>query len=109
LKNIAKKTKMVAVCNPNTPTGHSIDKDEIHRFIKEVPPDVIIMDEAYMEFADLDRFPDTISKFKSGCENLFIMRTLSKAYGLAGFRVGYGIGDERIIEILIDRFFIIHV
>ncbi len=101
IKNITENTKMVTVCNPNNPTGLSIDKDEIYDFIKNVPPDVlIIMDEAYMEFAEPDRFPDTISMYKERYENLFIIRTLSKAYGLAGFRVGYGIGDENIIEIL---------
>jgi histidinol-phosphate aminotransferase len=92
---------MLAVCNPNNPTGLSLDKDDIYSFIEKVPSDVmIIMDEAYMEFADPDRFPDSIEKFKKGRENLFVIRTLSKAFGLAGFRVGYGVGDERIIEIL---------
>jgi len=101
LKRITKKTKMVTVCNPNNPTGHSINKDEIERFISDVPANVlIIMDEAYMEFANTAEFPDTISMFKQGYENLFIIRTLSKAYGLAGFRVGFGIGNERLIEIL---------
>jgi histidinol-phosphate aminotransferase len=101
LNKISERTKMLAVCNPNNPTGLALDKDDIYRFIDSVPSEVlIIMDEAYMEFADQDRFPDSIAKFKEGRENLFIIKTLSKAYGLAGFRVGYGVGDERIIEIL---------
>jgi histidinol-phosphate aminotransferase len=98
---ITERTKIVVVANPNNPTGHALDREEIYNFIKAVPSDVlIIMDEAYMEFADRDRFPDTISKFKKGYKNLIILRTLSKAYGLAGFRVGYGVGDAQIIEIM---------
>ena len=101
LDKITERTKMLAVCNPNNPTGLALDKNEVYSFIEKVPPDVlIIMDEAYMEFADPDRFPDSIARFKDGQENLFVIRTLSKAFGLAGFRVGYGVGDERIIEIL---------
>jgi histidinol-phosphate aminotransferase len=56
------------------------------------------MDEAYMEFADEEKSADTISRFKEGHKNLFITKTLSKIYGLAGLRVGYGIGDEGIVE-----------
>ncbi len=101
LNKITERTKMLVVCNPNNPTGLALDKNEIYSFIDKVPSEVlIIMDEAYMEFADPGRFPDSIAKFKEGRENLFVIRTLSKAYGLAGFRVGYGVGDERIIEIL---------
>ncbi len=101
VKRITAKTKFIALCNPNNPTGHAIDRDRIYRFIEKVPREVlIIMDEAYAEFADPDSFPDTVARFKEGHDNLFIIKTLSKAYGLAGFRVGYGIGDERIVELM---------
>jgi histidinol-phosphate aminotransferase len=58
------------------------------------------MDEAYMDFADMDAFPDTIGMFREGRRNIVIVRTLSKAFGLAGFRVGYGIGDESMISLI---------
>lgn len=101
VRRITAKTKFIALCNPNNPTGHAINRDRIYRFIEKVPREVlIIMDEAYAEFADPDSFPDTVARFKAGHDNLFIIKTLSKAYGLAGFRVGYGIGDERIVELM---------
>ncbi len=101
LRKITRKTKLIAVCNPNNPTGHALDKDGIYRFLERIPDDVlIIMDEAYMEFADPETFPDSIGKFKGGQNNIIIIKTLSKAYGLAGFRVGYGIGDVDVIEIM---------
>jgi histidinol-phosphate aminotransferase len=91
-------TKVVCLCNPNNPTGHALPKKKLHSFIEKIPRNVLIlMDEAYVEFADQEESPDTISMFKDGYENLFITRTLSKIYGLAGLRVGYGIGDERIV------------
>ena len=96
---INKKTKMIAICNPNNPTGDTLTKDEMKYFIKKVPENIIlVVDEAYMDFADNDIFPDTISLIKNGLENLYIIRTLSKAYGLAGLRVGYGIGNHKINE-----------
>jgi histidinol-phosphate aminotransferase len=101
LKRITPRTKMIALCNPNNPTGHALGRDAVSRFISRVPEDLLIlMDEAYMEFADPAVFPDSISLFKSGRENLFIIRTLSKALGLAGFRVGYGIGQRGLLELM---------
>ena len=98
---ITPRTRVVCICNPNNPTGHAISRDEIYRFIEGVPQNVLIlMDEAYGEFADSETFPDTISKLKEGRNNLFITRTFSKVYGLAGFRVGYGIGDPALIELM---------
>ncbi len=91
---ITGRTKVIALCNPNNPTGHALEKNEVYRFIETMPNEVLIlMDEAYMDFANLEEFPDTISLFKKGADNLIIVRTLSKAYGIAGFRVGYGIAD----------------
>jgi histidinol-phosphate aminotransferase len=101
LKKIEKSTKIIVLCNPNNPTGHALVRDEVYEFVEKVPEDVLmVMDEAYMEFADPVVFPDSISLFKKGYKNLFIIRTLSKAYGLAGYRVGYGIADEPLIELI---------
>ena len=97
IASINKKTKLIAICNPNNPTGHTLKKDEMYRFIEKIPDDILlVVDEAYMDFADSRVFPDTISMIKNEVKNLYIIRTLSKAYGLAGLRVGYGIGPSEI-------------
>ena len=98
-RRITPRTKAVCVCNPNNPTGHVLPAEEVERFIEGVPGSVLIlMDEAYGDFAP--DFPDTVSLFKKGRRNLLVIRTLSKAYGMAGFRVGYGIADERAVAVM---------
>ncbi len=99
--HITERTKVIALCNPNNPTGHALRREDVHGFVEAVPDEVLIlMDEAYMDFADMDKFPDTISLFKKGAHNLIIIRTLSKAYGIAGFRVGYGIADTGLTALI---------
>jgi histidinol-phosphate aminotransferase len=101
LGHVTDRTKIVALCNPNNPTGHALGREAVHRFVEAVPERLLIlMDEAYMEFANPDEFPDTLSLFREGRENLLIIRTLSKALGLAGFRVGYGIGHSDLIALM---------
>ena len=101
LSKVSPRTKAVVVCNPNNPTGHVLGGDAVRLFVERVPRGVLIlMDEAYGDFADGGAFPDTVSMFKSGFRNLLVVRTLSKAYGMAGFRVGYGIGDEAVISVM---------
>jgi histidinol-phosphate aminotransferase len=101
LDRITDKTKVIALCNPNNPTGHALGREEVHRFVERVPKEVLIlMDEAYMDFAEQETFPDSISLFKQGADNLSIVRTLSKAYGIAGFRVGYGIADPGLTALM---------
>lgn len=101
LKRITKKTCCVALCNPNNPTGHGLPPDQVISFVEKVPDRVVIlMDEAYMDFAPPGLAPDTMGLFKGGRRNLLIVRTLSKAYGLAGFRVGFGIGDPGLIGLM---------
>jgi histidinol-phosphate aminotransferase len=100
-KRITDKTKLIALCNPNNPTGHALRRDDVYRFIDTVPRNVlIIMDEAYAEFSNPGLFPESVTKLREGHDNLFIIKTLSKAYGLAGFRVGYGIGDAGIVQLM---------
>jgi histidinol-phosphate aminotransferase len=100
-QRVTGRTKFITLCNPNNPTGHALHRDEVYGLIDAVPADVlIIMDEAYAEFADQGAFPDSVSKFKGGHENVFVIKTMSKAYGLAGFRVGYGIGDAGIVQLM---------
>lgn len=97
---ITPNTRLIFVANPNNPTGTSVKSDELARFIQVVPENVgLALDEAYIEFLDhpLDLLPDIRAGRKS---NLLLMRTFSKIYGLAGLRLGYGIGHPEFIAAL---------
>lgn len=90
-KEVSLKTKIVILCSPNNPTGTIIRKKELEMFLQNCPPHVlIILDEAYSDFVEENDFPNGIqyvlNKFP-----IIALRTLSKVYGLAGIRVGYGI------------------
>ncbi|MCL1950328.1 MAG: histidinol-phosphate transaminase [Turicibacter sp.] len=97
LKAIDPFTRMVWVCNPNNPTGTYVNSHALEAFLHQVPDNVlVILDEAYLEYAVAEDFPKSIplvNKFK----NLLILRTFSKAYGLAAFRIGYGVGAGELI------------
>jgi histidinol-phosphate aminotransferase len=95
---INEKTKMVFVCNPNNPTGTIVGKQELLSFIDTVPSHIlIIMDEAYFEYADSEEYLDTMPLLDQ-YPNIVILRTFSKIYGLASLRVGYGIMHEEIAK-----------
>ena len=100
LRAITPKTRVIFVANPNNPTGTLIPTADIERLIREVPANVLIaMDEAYIEF--LDEPFDLLPMIRSGqVPNLLLMRTFSKIYGLAGLRLGYGIGHPDLIAAL---------
>ena len=100
LKAITPKTRIVFVANPNNPTGTFAPREELIRFVNEIPDDVLlVMDEAYIEF--LDDAVDLVSLVRLGArKNLILMRTFSKIYGLAGMRIGYGIADAELIAAL---------
>lgn len=93
---ISDRTKMVYIANPNNPTGTYITESEFEQFMRKVPGDVlVVMDEAYFEFAqDVSDYPHSL---RYDFDNVITLRTFSKAYGLAGFRVGYGIASKKII------------
>ena len=100
IRSITEKTSLIFLTNPNNPTGSHFSEDDFSGFIKQVPEDVIvIVDEAYIEFARdkkiFNALKDPLSDPRIVC-----LRTFSKAYGLAGFRVGYGIMDREIAEII---------
>lgn len=97
LEAIAPQTRVVFVANPNNPTGTVATKEELLRFVEQVPPHVLlVMDEAYIEF--LDDAADLIALVRSGAKpNLLLMRTFSKIFGLAGLRLGYGIAHPELI------------
>lgn len=91
-------TRVVFVCNPNNPTGEAVREDELLAFLERVPSDVIVvLDEAYREFIVDPDVPDGLA-IARGRENVVVIRTLSKAYGLAGLRVGFAIATPRIAE-----------
>lgn len=101
LAAITPETRMVIVCNPNNPTGTIVSSEQIDAFLDQLPDHVLaVFDEAYFELMPDDQKPDLISKIKAGRENLIVLRTFSKAYGLAGLRIGYAVGHAELIEAL---------
>lgn len=93
-------TRIVLVCNPNNPTSTAVDRESLGRFIAAVPSDVlVVVDEAYREFVDHARIPDGLDFYRER-ENVAVLRTFSKAYGLAALRVGYCIAHEPVAEAL---------
>jgi histidinol-phosphate aminotransferase len=100
LKAITPKTRIVFVANPNNPTGTLAPREEVIELVNNVPDDVLlVMDEAYIEF--LDDAVDLVPLVRMGVrKNLILMRTFSKIYGLAGLRIGYGIGNPDLIAAL---------
>jgi histidinol-phosphate aminotransferase len=88
---ITPRTRIVFIANPNNPTGTHVGKAALERFLREVPPDVIVvLDEAYTEYADAHDYPDGLA-YRALHPRLAVVRTFSKIYGLAGLRVGYAV------------------
>ncbi|WP_077213796.1 histidinol-phosphate transaminase [Bacillus dakarensis] len=100
LQAIDERTNVVWVCNPNNPTGAYIGKDALLSFINRVPKEtLVVLDEAYFEYVVAEDYLDSIDLVDQ-FENLIILRTFSKAYGLASLRIGYGISNEKVIRAL---------
>ncbi|WP_024876545.1 histidinol-phosphate transaminase [Saccharomonospora piscinae] len=98
LAAITPRTRVVFVCNPNNPTGTAVRRDELTAFLDRVPEDVlVVLDEAYREFVTDPDVPDGM-EFAPARRNVAVLRTFSKAYGLAGLRVGYAVAAEEVIE-----------
>jgi len=98
LAAINEKTKIIWICNPNNPTGTYVNKKSLCNFLNSVPANVLIaIDEAYIEYASATDFPDTLAMIAK-YPNLVILRTFSKVYGLASFRIGFGIGNTDFIQ-----------
>lgn len=97
-KEITDKTKFIFLPNPNNPTGTYVNKEQFESFIKKVPQNVIIViDEAYFEYADAPDYPDSLD-YRKQHKYIITMRTFSKIYGLAGLRVGYAFTDPELVE-----------
>ncbi len=93
-------TRIALICNPNNPTGTAVGREAIEQFIQSVPDDLlIVIDEAYCEFVNPDVIPDGLDFYRS-YPNVAVLRTFSKAYGLAALRVGYCVAHEEIADAL---------
>ncbi|MEU5000989.1 histidinol-phosphate transaminase [Streptomyces sp. NPDC021622] len=97
---ITDRTRLIFVCNPNNPTGTVVRRAELERFLDRVPSDVlVVLDEAYIEFIRDVEVPNGIELYRER-PNVAVLRTFSKAYGLAGLRVGFAIAHEPVAAAL---------
>lgn len=97
---ITDRTKLVLVCQPNNPTGVAATRAELDVFLERVPPHVlVVLDEAYVEFVTDSRIPDGLEYYRR-YPNVAVLRTFSKAYGLAGLRIGYAISHSDVAAAL---------
>ena len=98
LSLISKNTKLIYVANPNNPTGTLLSDDELYSFLKKVPKNIpVVLDQAYFEYLNIE---DHSIGWLNEFENLIITRTFSKAYGLAGLRVGYSLCSPLIADFI---------
>lgn len=98
---INKRTRLAVVCNPNNPTGTIVTADEVDDFLERVPDHVLVLfDEAYYELVASDEYPDTLAYVRDGRANVMVMRSFSKAYGLAGLRLGYALAAPEVLAAL---------
>jgi histidinol-phosphate aminotransferase len=97
---LSPRTKLVFVANPNNPTGTAVAPGDLEEFLAAVPADVpVVLDEAYYEYLPPELRPDTLRFVRAG-RLVLVLRTFSKIYGLAGMRIGYGIGPAPLIDLL---------
>jgi histidinol-phosphate aminotransferase len=100
LAAITERTRLVLVCTPNNPTGPVVHQGELDAFLDRVPSDVlVVIDEAYLEFVTDPEVPDALATYRQR-PNVAVLRTFSKAYGLAGLRVGYAVAHEPVAQAL---------
>jgi histidinol-phosphate aminotransferase len=93
-------TRIVFIANPNNPTGTMIGQADLDRFMQRIPDRVaVVFDEAYIELLPPERQPDTLQYIRSR-PNVYVLRTFSKAYGLAGLRIGYAVSTSENIALL---------
>ncbi|MGO3554236.1 MAG: aminotransferase class I/II-fold pyridoxal phosphate-dependent enzyme, partial [Microbacterium gubbeenense] len=97
---ITDRTRCILVCTPNNPTGTAISSADVEAFLARVPNDVLVLlDEAYIEFRTDDEAVDGLAeRIYERHPNVVVLRTFSKAYGLAALRVGYAIGHTRVLD-----------
>ena len=95
--SVTDRTKLVLLANPNNPTGTAVHVDQLRRLVEQVPDDVlVVVDEAYREFVTAD-LGDPITDLQPGHPNVVVLRTFSKAFGLAALRTGYAVADPEVV------------
>jgi histidinol-phosphate aminotransferase len=100
LAGVTSHTKLIYVCNPNNPTGTYLTRRQIQHLVENLPArSILVCDEAYAEYVTAGDYPDTIEWVREG-RNVVILRTFSKAYSLAGLRLGYAMAPKRIIDLM---------
>jgi histidinol-phosphate aminotransferase len=96
-RKVTPETRVIYIANPNNPTGTAFGAAEFDAFLAKVPGDVLVVyDEAYREYAERKDLPDSLARFRE-YNNILTLRTFSKVYGLAGLRIGYGIGHPTLV------------
>ena len=101
LEAIGPRTKLVFICHPNNPTGTANDRAELAAWFERVPEHVLtVIDQAYLEYIDDPDYPDAVAEYFKAGRKVIVLRTFSKIYGLAGLRVGYGVGPAEIVTAL---------
>jgi histidinol-phosphate aminotransferase len=96
LASLSERTRLVFICNPNNPTGTVLRRHQLLRVLDAIPPDcLVVLDEAYREYVTDPEVPDALDLME-GRPNLAVLRTFSKAYGLAGLRVGYCVASAEV-------------
>jgi histidinol-phosphate aminotransferase len=97
---VSERTRLVFIANPNNPTGTWLEADALAAFMDGVPADVlVVVDEAYSEYLDRPEYPDC-TQWLDRYPNLVVTRTFSKAFGLAGLRIGYALSNPEVADIL---------
>ena len=98
LRRITDRTRIVVVCNPNNPTGDLLARSALQRFLERVPPHVVVaLDEVYFDFAEPGEFWSGLELLRAGSPRVFVFRSCSKIYGLAGLRVGWMFGPAELV------------
>ncbi len=98
LDAITPRTKLVCIAHPNNPTGTMNSRAELDRYMDQVPGHVLtVLDQAYREYIELADYPDGVDEYASAGRRVLVLRTFSKIYGLAGLRIGYGVGPEDVV------------
>ena len=102
LAAVGPRTKLVFIANPNNPTGTMTSRAELEAYFEDVPEHVLtVLDQAYLEYIEHPDYPDGVEEYLKAGRRVLVLRTFSKIYGLAGLRVGYGVGPRDAIEAIL--------
>ena len=96
---VTERTRLVFLCNPNNPTGTMVDAEAVEAFLNRVPESVpVVLDEAYYQYVSNPDYTRSMEHLRAGRQNLIVLRSFSKGYGLAGLRVGCMLAHERVVD-----------